>query len=313
MKRSLRRNRHCQGLGVLGQLERTLLGAIAIVLVLGAAWGGYEMGLQDTETPRDRLMTDLQAMFDTERRFLQQEKATTGEHLDALALRLGQIQARVLRLEALGERLVDIGELDMQEFDFSEDPALGGPVPSGALSVTLPDMIKDLNTLAARIEDRETKLDVLEDMLLHRQVREDSRPAGRPVDAGWISSRYGWRKDPFSGKKSLHKGLDFAGKPGTGILAMADGVVSWAGNKSGYGKTVEIRHGHGYVTRYAHNRKLLVKAGELVRQGQVIAEMGRSGRATGTHLHFEVIRHGKTLDPIKFVKSRRETAPGPRG
>ncbi len=306
---STRQLRACRGLGILDQVERVILGAVAVVLVLGAAWGGYELGLRDNETPRERLLSDLQSMFDSERRALEAEKSATGEHLDALALKLGEIQARMLRLEALGERLVNAGKLDTEEFDFAASPAMGGPEYPGGLSVTLPDMVSDLNALAMRIEDREIKLGVLEDLLLHRQVREDSKPAGRPVDTGWISSRYGWRKDPFTGKKTLHKGLDFAGKPGAGIIAVADGVVSWADNKSGYGNTVEIRHGHGYVTRYAHNKKLLVVVGQLVRQGQDIAEMGHSGRATGTHLHFEVIRNGTTVNPLKFVKTERKAEP----
>ena len=311
MSRSVRRsNKNCPGGGIIGQLGRTILGALVISLVIAAGWGGYELGLRDTDTSSSRLLAELESLFDTERRILDLEKRATGEHLDALARKMGEMQARILHLEALGERLVERGELDKAEFDFSELPAMGGPASSTGLSTTLPEMVDELDALARRIEDRSLKLGLLEDLLIHRQVREDTRPAGRPVKSGWISSRYGWRKDPFSGKKTLHRGLDFAGKKGSAIIAVADGVVSLAGNRSGYGKTVEIRHGNGYVTRYAHNSELMVQVGDLVRQGQVIAAMGRSGRATGTHLHFEVIRYGKTLNPLKFVKAARKSSDG---
>jgi murein DD-endopeptidase MepM/ murein hydrolase activator NlpD len=288
------------------EVRRGIVGALLIAFGLGAGWAGYEIGLRDQVTPGDRFLGSLQCLFDAERRRLDKERTATGEHLDALALKLGQMQAELLRLNALGERLVAMGELDKAEFDFSAPPAVGGAESTDALSNSLPEMVADLDRLAQALEDRELKLGLLEELLLQREVREDTRPAGRPVSAGWISSTYGWRRDPFSGKKAMHRGLDFAGKPGSDIIAVADGVVSYAGPRAGFGKTVEIRHGNGFVTRYAHNSALLVELGDLVRQGQVIAAMGRSGRATGTHLHFEVIRKGKTLNPIKFVKAPRK-------
>jgi murein DD-endopeptidase MepM/ murein hydrolase activator NlpD len=276
---------------------------VVVSLVLGAGWGGYELGVHDIETAENRLVDSLHGLFDAEHRQLQAEKKWTEEHLNALARKMGEMQAQVLRMEALGERLAELGKLDRTEFDFGSVPAMGGPETPDDLATRLPELLQDLEDLARRIEDRETKLGVLEDLLLQRQVREDTRPAGRPVAAGWISSHYGWRRDPISGRKNMHHGLDFAGKPGTEIVAVADGLVVAAESRSGYGRMVEIRHGNGYVTRYAHNRTLLVEKGDLVRQGQVIATMGSSGRTTGTHLHFEVIRDGKTVNPLRFVKS----------
>ncbi len=299
----------CQGIRFLGPVQRTMIGAVVIMLILGAGWTGYAIGQRDLDAPQIKLVDSLQLLFDAERRALDAEKRVTGEHLDALARKMGEMQAELLRLDALGQRLVEIGGLDASEFDFDEIPAMGGPGSTDDASVSLPEMMADMEQLAQRIEDRNLKLDLLEDLLLSRQVMEESRPAGRPVARGWISSRYGWRKDPITGRKNMHRGLDIAGKWGTDIIAVADGLVTWAGGRSGYGKTVEIRHGNGYVTRYAHNSKLLVRQGELVKQGQVIAAMGRSGRATGVHLHFEVVRDGKTVNPLKFVKeikSRRK-------
>lgn len=297
------RTRKRQGEYLVNPIQGMVIGSLCILVAMAAGWTGYEIGQRDLDVPHSELIGSLQSLFDAERRSLHSEKRETGEHLDALARKMGQMQAELLRLEAMGERLVEMGGLDNGEFDFMEIPALGGPESPNDVSASLPEMIADLDVLAQRIEDREIKLAMLEDLLLSREITENSKPAGRPVAAGWISSHYGWRKDPFNGKKNMHRGIDFVGKPGTDIIAMADGLVSWAGNRSGYGKTVEIRHGNGYVTRYAHNSKLLVSEGELVRQGQVIAAMGRSGRATGTHLHFEVIRGGKTVNPLKFVKA----------
>jgi hypothetical protein len=301
-KMSTRRYHNNQGIHFLGPVQRTAVGAMAILSILAAGWAGYEIGQRDLDAPQVKLVDSLHLLFDAERRALDREKRATGEHLDALARKMGEMQAELLRLDALGERLVEIGGLDAGEFDFQEIPAMGGPGSTDDVSVGLPEMMADLEQLAQHIEDRNLKLDLLEDLLLRRQVKEESKPAGRPVARGWVSSRYGWRKDPITGRKNMHRGLDFAGKRGSDIIAVADGLVTWAGGRSGYGKTVEIRHGNGYLTRYAHNSNLLVKKGVLVRQGQVIAAMGRSGRTTGVHLHFEVIRDGKTVNPLKFVK-----------
>jgi murein DD-endopeptidase MepM/ murein hydrolase activator NlpD len=295
---------------VLTPFQRVSIGSAVIVSVMAAGWAGYEVGLNDLETPKERLLDSVQVLFDAERRALDGEKREVREHLDALARKLGQMQAEILRLDALGERLVELGGLDETEFNFSEDPAIGGPASLDDVSPSVAEMSADLDTLARRIEDREFKLDVLEDLILSRQVREHSKPAGKPVTVGWVSSHYGWRQDPFTGKKNMHRGLDFAGKAGTEIIAAADGVVTLAEARAGYGKTVEIRHGHGYMTRYAHNSQILVEVGDLVRQGQVIATMGRTGRATGVHLHFEVIRDGKTLNPLRFVKSGKDLNQG---
>ncbi len=222
--------------------------------------------------------------------------------LDALALRLGQMQAQMLRLNALGGRLVVQGNLDKDEFDFDAEPAVGGPgSPAAVESVSYPDFRAMLDALGAEINDREQKLSVLETLLMSRSLSERVMPSGRPVEDGWLSSKYGKRNDPFTGKQEFHKGLDFAGKKGSGVNVVGDGVVTWAGDRSGYGDMVEVSHGNGYVTRYAHNQKHLVKVGDTVRKGQQIALMGSTGRSTGPHVHFEVLRDGKTVNPAKYI------------
>jgi murein DD-endopeptidase MepM/ murein hydrolase activator NlpD len=222
--------------------------------------------------------------------------------LDALAMRLGQMQAQMLRLNALGERLVIQGGLDKDEFDFDAEPAVGGPGGSTASeSVAYPHFLAMLDELGAGIKDREQKLSVLESLLMSRSLSERVMPSGRPVEEGWLSSRYGKRNDPFTGKQEFHRGLDFAGKKGSEVIVVGDGVVTWAGNRSGYGNLLEVSHGNGFITRYGHNQKHLVKVGDTVRKGQQIALMGTSGRSTGPHVHFEVMRDGKTVNPASYI------------
>ena len=148
---------------------------------------------------------------------------------------------------------------------------------------------------------REAQFDVLAGLLSSEQLRAESTPAGRPIVSGWQSSRYGHRIDPISGQRAWHDGVDFAGKEGSEIFAVASGVVSWSGYRSGYGKMVEVAHGDGLSTRYAHNKENNVQVGDLVRRGDVIALMGSTGRSTGPHVHYEVFKHGRAVDPATYI------------
>jgi murein DD-endopeptidase MepM/ murein hydrolase activator NlpD len=212
------------------------------------------------------------------------------------------MQGQMLRLNALGERLVDQGDLDKEEFDFDAVPAVGGPGEEvDVQSVPLADFLSMLDTLDNEMQDREQKLSVLESLLMSRSLHERVMPSGRPIAEGWLSSRYGKRNDPFTGKQDFHKGLDFAGKKGSEVIVVGDGVVSWAGKRTGYGNLIEINHGNGYTTRYGHNQRHLVEVGEKVKKGQQIALMGSTGRSTGPHVHFEVLQNGKTVNPSKYI------------
>jgi murein DD-endopeptidase MepM/ murein hydrolase activator NlpD len=227
---------------------------------------------------------------------------TAQADLDALTLRIGQLQAQMLRLNALGERLVSQGDLDQAEFNFDAVPAMGGPqdvLPEK--SVPFNDFLGMLDELDREMADREQKLSVLESVLLNRSLSERVMPSGRPVNDGWLSSRFGKRNDPFTGKREFHKGLDFAGRKGDDIIAVGDGIVSWSGKRNGFGNMVEINHGNGYATRYGHNQRNLVKVGDTVKKGELIALMGSSGRSTGPHVHFEVLRNGKAVNPSRFL------------
>jgi murein DD-endopeptidase MepM/ murein hydrolase activator NlpD len=222
--------------------------------------------------------------------------------IDALTLRMGTMQAQMLRLNALGDRLVEQGSLDKDEFDFDAVPAVGGPGESAAVqSVPLADFLSMMDALGSEMKDREQKLSVLESLLMSRSLHERVMPSGKPVADGWLSSRYGKRNDPFTGKQDFHKGLDFAGKKGSEVITVGDGVVSWAGKRSGYGNLIEVNHGNGYSTRYGHNQKHLVEVGDKVKKGQQIALMGSTGRSTGPHVHFELLQNGKTVNPSKFI------------
>ena len=238
--------------------------------------------------------------LDDQRQELQQIRQHADQELDGLTLRLAELQAKLLRIDALGERLIDITKINADEFDFSSVPAVGGP---GVLGETYqaPEIQSVLDKLASRIDRREQQLEVLDDLLLANKIKTDTFVAGRPIKRGWMSSRYGKRTDPFNGRLAWHAGVDFAGKQGSDVIAVASGVVTWASDRYGYGKLVEINHGNGYKTRYAHGAEILVNLGDVVRKGDVIAEMGSSGRSTGPHVHFEVYKNGRTVDPAAYL------------
>jgi murein DD-endopeptidase MepM/ murein hydrolase activator NlpD len=279
-----------------------LAAGLAIMLAV-ALYAGTRLGQAGTDYLSDwQDISDWQDSVRSQQSEIAEVRLSAQADLDALALRLGQMQAQMLRLNALGARLVSQGNLDRDEFDFDAEPAVGGPGSAVSTeSVTYPDFLTMLDELEAGIYDREQKLSILETLLMSRSLNERVMPSGRPVEDGWLSSNYGKRNDPFTGKQEFHKGLDFAGKKGSEVIVVGDGVVTWAGKRSGYGNMIEVSHGNGYVTRYGHNQKHLVKVGDTVRKGQQIALMGSTGRSTGPHVHFEVMRDGKTVNPAKYI------------
>lgn len=248
----------------------------------------------------------------TQREAIAEARQQTEDTLDALQIRIGQMNARVIRLDALGRRLTEMAKLEDGEFEFDSIPAIGGPIEPDeevllAGSVTaVPEVLSAMQDLDHQLDDREAQLAVLESMLLDQNLSDRVYPKGRPVKSGWMSSYFGRRTDPFTGKPATHRGVDFAGKLGAEILAVADGVVTWSSPRYGFGKLVEINHGNGYATRYAHNSENLVSVGEEVRKGQTVALMGDTGRATGPNLHFEVLRNGKRVNPVTFIRQGAE-------
>lgn len=220
--------------------------------------------------------------------------------IDAMAMRIGAVNAHIIRLNALGKRLTEMADIDSREFDFDRSPPSGGPEGEG-VSAQIPDLSQMLAQLEQRADLRESQLAALENVILTRELKEEIHPEGRPVSTGYISSYFGERADPFDGLEKFHKGVDFAGNLGSDVVAVAAGVVTWAGERSGYGKLIEINHGDGYSTRYAHNQRTLVAVGQTVKRGESIALMGSTGHSTGPHVHFEVLHNGRPVDPLSFI------------
>lgn len=237
---------------------------------------------------------------------IERVREKTRNTLDNLALRVGQMQAQLMRLNAVGEHLVKKAKITSPEFNFDQQAAIGGAELAGAgSSFTQNQLLHDIDVLAESLSIREKQLKLLDVFSSDKKLSKEVRPAGLPVEKGWLSSFYGYRADPFTGRKTFHHGVDIAGKSGTNVLAAASGLVTWTGEKSGYGYLIEIDHGSGYQTRYAHNKAITVKTGDVVKQGEVIAKMGSTGRSTGPHVHFEVLRHGKKVNPRKYLYSSR--------
>jgi murein DD-endopeptidase MepM/ murein hydrolase activator NlpD len=301
----LRRKKGCTGLVTLCHKKLSLLiVGFLILMPITLLYAGYHLGLAHMRANPDALTKEVQSELDAQRVKLTDATRKAEENLNALALRLGQLQAHVIRLDALGQRLTSMAKLDKGEFDFENPPAQGGP-DSDAQSAPMevPDFIAALNELSAQLDDRGRQLSVLETMLMNRNLQAEVMPAGRPVTHGWLSSYFGMRTDPFTGRRALHTGLDFAGKMGSDVVSVAAGVVTYAGKRSGYGNLVEINHGNGYSTRYGHNSKILVSVGQTVKKGQVIAKMGSTGRSTGPHVHFEVLINGHAVNPKKYIQA----------
>lgn len=225
------------------------------------------------------------------------------QQITALTMKLAELQSHVLRLNALGGRLADNANIPVKEFDFHKLPPSGGPsaIDSDISRKSFTQLLVEITQLENSLNHKENQLNMLESLALGHHIENTRYLSGRPITKGWLSSYFGIRKDPFSGRPSMHKGIDFAGKEDGEIIATASGVVSWADDRYGYGLLIEINHGDGLKTRYGHNKKLLVNVGEVVGKGQVIARMGSTGRSTGPHVHYEILRNDKQIDPTKFV------------
>jgi len=227
-------------------------------------------------------------------------------HLNSMAVKLGELQAQVLRLDGLGERLAKLAGLKPQELPPPLEPGVapgrGGPAPVSARDLNADEFSTLLAALSRQVDQRSDQLGVLEALLVTDSANRKFLPTRAPIEDGWFSSNYGWRIDPFTGQKSFHEGIDFPAETGTPVIAAASGKVVYAEMHPAYGKMIEIDHGNGLVSRYAHNSALFVKEGDLVLRGQRIATVGSSGRSTGPHLHFEVRLNGTPQNPARFLQ-----------
>lgn len=232
---------------------------------------------------------------------LSKNRAYVQENLNAMAVKLGQMQAQMMRLDALGERLAKLSGVNRQEFNFSTQPGRGGAEPTLQKNLSPQDFGQQLDTLMKKLDERADQLGLMEAMLLQQKVKKVALPSSRPVTTGWYSSNFGWRIDPFTGKNAFHEGVDFMADVGTPVYAAGGGIVVYADNYAGYGNMIDIDHGNGLVSRYAHTSKIVVKAGDVVMKGQKIAEVGNTGRSTGAHLHFEVRHQGAPQNPQHYL------------
>ena len=279
------------------------LAAASVLLAVGVLAGtGLRSvaGMAQVET--------MQVAETTREAELQQVRRNAQHEINALAARLAELQAQANRLNALGARLTEAGQLQDGEFDFEKPVGQGG---AGRGSDIPPSELRaGLANLEAEFRQADTQLSVLESLLFNRELDRNAIPSGDPIANSYITSGFGGRADPFGGGHQFHKGIDFEADIGDPVLAVADGVVSFSGVRSGYGNVIEIDHGNGYVTRYAHNSRLARTVGDLVRSGQEIAKAGSTGRSTGAHVHLEVWQDGRVINPRQFLASASQ---GQRG
>ncbi|ETE29779.1 membrane protein [Xylella fastidiosa 32] len=273
-----------------------ILGAVLGIGLLSGIGTGAALGMVSN--------VRLQAKFQQQRAELEHIRGTSKAQVNALAARLGELQAQANRLNALGARLTEMGKLGNGEFNFEAPVGIGGP-ETPANDMPVQDLKESLGQLEQQFSSSGQQLSVLASLLFNNQLEQNAVPSRAPVRNSYITSNFGRRADPFNGGVAEHKGVDFHASVGSSVMAVADGVVSYAGYRNGYGNVVDVDHSNGYLTRYAHNSRLTVKVGDLVRTGQEVAKAGSSGRSTGAHVHFEVWKDGVVMNPIKFLGNPR--------
>ncbi|MBM4195967.1 MAG: hypothetical protein FJ197_02550 [Gammaproteobacteria bacterium] len=277
--------------------------ALSVLAVLTAAVGtGYGLARLGGFVPGDVRVARLQRGVAAQKAEIDRARTAAEDRVVALTRRVGGLNAHVIRLNALGGELATLAKLDDGEFDFAARPAYGGPDEPALAVADVPTLLGELDDLEDRLNQQSRQLSALGDIMVDRKLAAEARPQGRPVSTGYISSHYGRRIDPFTGEWRQHRGIDFAARAGAEIVSVAGGVVTWAGTRQGYGRMIEVTHGNGYVTRYAHNARNLVVVGDHVQKGEIIALIGATGRATGSNLHFEVWHNGRPVDPARFVR-----------
>jgi murein DD-endopeptidase MepM/ murein hydrolase activator NlpD len=286
--------------------------ALAVPVLLGTiAFEGANLLSRGPVSGAAERLREQQLELQEQRASIERARLLTETHLNALAQRLGQLQAQILRLNALGERLTHVAGIDNQEFDFRTNASLRGPAPAISADGNR-DMLATLDSLDRHVTQQSEQLAALETVLINRHTQRAQLPRGWPVQQGWLSSHYGVRADPFTGRRSVHRGVDIASPLGSTINALGDGVVSYAGKRPGYGLMVEVNHGQGLTTRYAHASEVLVAPGDRVQRGKAIATVGSTGRSTGPHLHVEVLKQGRHMDPEGYLQRDGPVTARPR-
>ena len=288
------------GLNLTRPVHLLLATGILGLLIGGSAYLGYSLKPgQDQQA----IIAEWKADVHSHQVQLSHIREEADADIDALSSRIGLLQAHVMRLDALGRKLVHMARIDAAEFNFDSSPPVGGPDTGNTRVFEANELSQAIDRLGLQLNDRENQLIVMENLVLNENLKKEVEPSGRPIKKGWLSSYFGMRTHPISGRREMHKGIDFAGSMGGQVIAVAKGVVTYAGKRYSYGQLVEIAHGNGVSTRYAHNSRLLVSVGDTVEKGFQIAEIGSSGRSTGPHVHFEVIKNGREVNPIPFIRA----------
>lgn len=282
-----------------------IVAGTAAVAYVGYTRGGDAMAEVILHNP-ERSSEIWQREIILQRKFLGTLERDMDAELSALAGSVGRLQAHLTRLDAVAERMIASSKLDATEFDLGREPGIGGPYDPAAQLPRWVDLLENLDAVKSDIELRDARLTSLESLLLGRQLQDDTEPNGNPLSEGWVSSGFGYRVDPVSGRREFHNGIDFAGRVGAQVRAVAAGVVTWSGRRWGYGNLVELDHGNGYLTRYAHNRANLVQLGDKVEKNEAVALLGSTGRTTGPHVHFEVVRDSVTVNPRQFISRQAQ-------
>ena len=280
---------------------RALLAAV-VLLCLGLVASGFL--LKQSDIVDAAVIESWHAKLSEQDAVVEELQTQSVARRLAVGRQIAEMQARLWRMEALASYMHESSGLPKDEFDFDSPVSLGGPLSENAEVLGVENLDDRLLSLSERLKRREAELSILDQVLVGVYTEKGATPEGAPIVQGWMSSPFGERVDPISGKKAWHEGMDFAGAEGSDVVAVANGVVVFAGQRSGYGKMIEISHGADLRTRYGHHQELLVHAGQTVKRGDVIGLMGSSGRSTGPHVHFEVLKSGKPVNPAKYVSAR---------
>ncbi len=274
---------------------------VMLMLTCGALFGKFFLAGTNGDQSK---VKELQKLVDLRQQELIEHKKSVQNDIDSMTLQIGKLMAQSTRLNAIGSRLTEVADINKDEFNLDEEPGLGGAdlQPTGEIN-TPQTLYANLFNLEDSFVKQQEKFNILTQLLNEQDTEQSATPHIMPLKKGWISSYYGKRIDPFTGQQANHPGMDYSGGYQSEIVAAADGVVVWAGKRSSYGQMVEIDHGNGFMTRYAHAESIQVKLGQKVTAGEKIAVMGKTGRATSEHLHFEVLKNGHKVNPLPFVNS----------
>lgn len=287
--------------------SKLLISGIAVLVAMPIILGLASYGVVSTIDRSLNPFVDPEYRIAVESRVNEQQQEMlktrdyVRQHMDVLGRRIGSLQAQVSRINAVEMRIAEVSGIDLDDFQFDQDPPIGGPDVAEEVDSEQIDIENAILAIEQELSVRESEIAAVDFLLSRNTLESQQTPAGWPVSGGWVSSNFGSRMHPMTGKKQFHKGVDIPGKIGAEVLAVADGVVKRSIKSGNYGWLVEVDHGDSYTTLYSHNRKNLVEEGQTVTKGQAIAEIGSTGRSTGPHVHFEVSKNNRRINPVKYL------------